>query len=276
MDLALTGMTCRLPARIEKTLNRLDGGTPPSTWRPRRPRLRLDPSVVSTDDLLAAVESIGYGGSAHAGTASETTRTSDVADCCCGDWLSQSLGVPVLVMSMVQRHSSELAVGIRARHAGGDMGCVPVPQDSVEERPHGRGNDGHVGVGQVLAAHGWSTYALFFTAAGDAGMKMSMSLDTDAACNAYLSGVGDRRPHPRRALLRARAKRRRWSAALSRPGATTARSSPNRANRWSIDRQPRPAIDSWPRPTDRHRWRGHRGASAVDAFADGRACRSMW
>lgn len=28
----------------------------------------------------------------------------------------------------------------------------------------------------VLAAYAWTTYALFFTAAGDAGMKMPMSL----------------------------------------------------------------------------------------------------
>ena len=118
----------------------------------------------------------------------------------------------------------------------------------------------------VLAAYGWSTYALFFTAAGDAGMKMSMSLVPSrgdphhlyfevASATVALILLGR--------YFEARAKRRAGGAlrALLRLGATTATVVlPDGRARRTADRRTsrRRPVRRVAGRADRHR-RGRRG-----------------
>ena len=68
VDLALTGMTCAsCAARIEKKLNRLDGVTATVNFATEKASVDYDPDVVEPDDLVAAVEAVGYGATVPAG-----------------------------------------------------------------------------------------------------------------------------------------------------------------------------------------------------------------
>ena len=62
LDLELTGMTCAACAnRIEKKLNRLDGVTATVNYATEKATVHFDAGHVSADQLVEAVESIGYG-----------------------------------------------------------------------------------------------------------------------------------------------------------------------------------------------------------------------
>jgi len=60
-DLPITGMTCgSCAARIERTLNRLPGVEATVNYATERARVTYDPGTVTPDDLVAAVEDVGY------------------------------------------------------------------------------------------------------------------------------------------------------------------------------------------------------------------------
>jgi copper chaperone CopZ len=60
-DLPITGMTCgSCAARIERTLNRLPGVEATVNYATERARVAYDPDTVTPDDLVAAVEDVGY------------------------------------------------------------------------------------------------------------------------------------------------------------------------------------------------------------------------
>src|SRR4051794_9070603 len=62
VDLVLTGMTCAsCAARIEKKLNRLDGVTATVNFATEKAAIDYDTSRASPDELVAAVEAVGYG-----------------------------------------------------------------------------------------------------------------------------------------------------------------------------------------------------------------------
>src|SRR6185295_8357485 len=70
IDLTLTGMSCAAcAARIEKKLNTLDSVTATVNYATEKAAVAFDPSVQSTDDLLVAVDSIGYGAELSSRTA---------------------------------------------------------------------------------------------------------------------------------------------------------------------------------------------------------------
>jgi P-type Cu+ transporter len=179
VDLALTGMSCAACAsRIEKTLNRLDGVNATVNFATEKASVAFDPAVVSTDDLRVAVESIGYGAELPS-TASHDDEDERRRRLLL--WrlvVAVALGVPVLVMSMVpaaqfrgwQWVALVLATPVTT------WAAAPFHRAAWKNARHAEATmDTLVSVG-VLAAYGWSAYALFFTAAGDAGMKMPMSL----------------------------------------------------------------------------------------------------
>ena len=233
VDLSLGGMTCAAcAARIETKLNRLDGVTATVNYATEKASVEFDPVVVSTDDLRAAVESIGYRANVVAAGAAAVDDDED-------DRRRRSLlrrlivaavlGVPVLVLSMVPaaqfRYWQWVAFVLATPVA--TWAAAPFHRVAWKNARQGEASmDTLVSVG-VLAAYGWSTYALFFTSAGDAGMAMSMSLvpsrnDTHhlyfevASATVALILVGR--------YFEARAKRRAGGAlrALLRLGATTA------------------------------------------------------
>jgi len=234
VDLSLTGMTCAAcAARIEKKLNRLDGVTASVNYATERAAVEFDPNVVSTGDLLSAVESIGYGATLPRDGTNEADND-DADDRRRRSLLrrlvaSTVLGVPVLVMSMVPaaqfRNWQWVALVLATPVA--TWAAAPFHRVAWRNAVQAEASmDTLVSVG-VLAAYGWSAYALFFTAAGDAGMKMPMSLvptrgDTQhlyfevASATVALILTGR--------YFEARAKRRAGGAlrALLRLGATTA------------------------------------------------------
>lgn len=61
VDLPISGMTCAsCAARIERKLNRLEGVEATVNYVSERASVDFDPSAVSTDDLAAVVERLGY------------------------------------------------------------------------------------------------------------------------------------------------------------------------------------------------------------------------
>ena len=183
VDLTLTGMTCAAcAARIEKKLNTLDGVTATVNFATEKAAVAFDPSVQSTDDLLAAVESIGYGAELPARTA-DYTEQDDADDRRRRALLRRLivatvLGLPVLVISMVpavQFRGWQWAAFALATPVA-TWAAAPFHRAALKNLRQAEASmDTLVSVG-VLAAYGWSAYALFFTEAGDAGMKMPMSL----------------------------------------------------------------------------------------------------
>jgi Cu+-exporting ATPase len=184
VDLVLTGMSCAAcAARIEKTLNTLDGVSATVNYATEKAAVDFDSGTTSPEELRAAIESIGYGAalpsSSSAGDAEredddERRRRALLRRLL----LAAVLGAPVLVMSMVPaaqfRYWQWVALVLATPVA--TWAAMPFHRAALANARHAEASmDTLVSVG-VLAAYGWSVYALFFTAAGDAGMKMSMSL----------------------------------------------------------------------------------------------------
>jgi Cu+-exporting ATPase len=181
-ELELTGMTCAAcAARIEKKLNRLDGVEASVNYALERAAVRYDPEQVDTATLIAAVESIGYG--AHeptpVGTPGEPTAEPDPLAALRQRLIGAVvLGLPVLVLSMVPalqfRNWQWLCFALAAPVA--TWAAWPFHRAAWKNLRQAEATmDTLVSVG-VGAAFLWSTYALFFTEAGDNGMTMPMAL----------------------------------------------------------------------------------------------------
>jgi Cu+-exporting ATPase len=183
VDLTLTGMTCAAcAARIEKKLNRIDGVTASVNYATEKASVTFDPMVVTTTELLAAVDSIGYS------AALPTTMAADAADADADELRRRSLlrrlivaaalGVPVLLLSMVpalQFRSWQWVALILATPVA-TWAALPFHRAAWRNARQAEASmDTLVSVG-VSAAYGWSVYALLFTDAGDLGMKMPMTL----------------------------------------------------------------------------------------------------
>jgi P-type Cu+ transporter len=236
VDLTLIGMSCAAcAARIEKTLNTLDGVTATVNYATEKAAVAFDPSVVSTDDLRAAVESIGYGAELPSPVSGADDDEHDGGDdrrrrALLRRFIVASvLGVPVLLISMISalqfRGWQWVAFALATPVA--TWAAAPFHVIAWRNARQAQASmDTLVSVG-VLAAYVWSTYALLFTTAGDLGMKMPMSLvpkrgETDhlyfevASVTVALILLGR--------YFEARAKRRAGGAlrALLRLGATSA------------------------------------------------------
>jgi Cu+-exporting ATPase len=184
VELAVGGMTCASCAmRIEKKLNRIEGVTATVNYATEAATVRA-PEGVTTDELIAAIESAGYTASVPrpvGGTAGDETGGDEV------DptrplrnrlLLSFVLSVPVVAMGMVpalqftnwQWLSLTLAAPVAL------WGAAPFHRAAWANVRHGSATmDTLISVG-VLAALGWSLYALFVGDAGMAGMTHAFSL----------------------------------------------------------------------------------------------------
>ena len=191
LDLELTGMTCASCAgRIEKKLNRLDGVTASVNYATEKASVSFDAAKVSTDQLVAAVESIGYGAIVPSDDPSDEPDPNEVrlADLRRRLVLATVLGVPVLLLSMVPAFQFRgwqwvclvLATPVAAWSA------LPFHRAAWKNLRQAEASmDTLVSVG-VIAAYGWSLYALLTTSAGDLGMKMPMSLSPARGENHHL------------------------------------------------------------------------------------------
>jgi Cu+-exporting ATPase len=184
VDLELSGMSCAAcAARIEKTLNTLDGVTATVNYATEKAAVDFDPGVTTVEDLRAAVESIGYGATVPGeGSDGDVERDGDDEGRRRALFrrlvVASVLGAPVLVLSMVPaaqfRNWQWVALVLATPVA--TWAALPFHRAALANARHAQASmDTLVSVG-VLAAYGWSVYAVLFTPAGDAGMQMSMSL----------------------------------------------------------------------------------------------------
>ena len=284
-------MTCAgCASRIEKTLNRLDGVNATVNLATEKASVAFDPDVVSADDLLAAVESIGYGAalpdSARRGRGRRRGRTPPAIVAATADRRRRARRAGAGDVDDPRRAVPELAMGcVRAGHAGGDVGGVPVPPDRVEERPPGGSVDGHPRVGRRSRGLRLEHLRVVLHRRRRRRHEDDDDVDTDPRRHppSVLRGrVGDRGPHPRRSLLRgARQASCRWRA--PRPAGTRRHDRHGRdrlrRTRRTADRRVacRRSLRRAARRTNRHRRRRHRrrlGSRCIAADRGERA-RSM-
>jgi Cu+-exporting ATPase len=194
VELAITGMTCASCAnRIERKLNKLDGVTASVNYATEKAKVTY-PGTVSTDDLLRTVEAAGY--AAALPTPPDTVApTEPERDPLLHRLLvSAVLSVPVVALAMVpawqftfwQWASLALAAPVVV------WGAWPFHRAAWTNLRHGATTmDTLVSVG-VLAAFGWSLWALFLGRAGEPGMThpFRITIDrTDGAGNIYLEAA---------------------------------------------------------------------------------------
>ena len=186
IELDVSGMTCAAcAARIEKKLNRLDGVTATVNYATEKASVAFASDALTADDLIETVRSIGY--DAHLPAAAAEPDAAGATEEPASAWddpllqrlvTAAVLGLPVLVLSMVSawqfRNWQWLAFALSLPVA--TWAAWPFHRSAWKNLRQGEATmDTLVSVG-VTAAFGWSTYALFFTPAGDNGMTMDMSL----------------------------------------------------------------------------------------------------
>ena len=179
VDLFIGGMTCASCAsRIERKLNRIEGVT--ATVNFATQKARVSTGSVTASKLIAAVEEAGY--------TAATPEPSPNSAALHGNHeppalrrrliISASLTLPVVALSMITglqfANWQWLALALAAPVAL--WGAWPFHRAAALNLRHGATTmDTLISVG-VLAAFGWSLYALFFGGAGQPGMHMTTSL----------------------------------------------------------------------------------------------------
>src|SRR3954468_23364384 len=107
LELPIDGMSCASCAnRVERSLNEVDGVVATVNYATERATVDFDPATVTPEQLVGAVEAVGYGAVIPAGNggapAGEAERAADSAASLRGRLaVSAALSVPVLLLSMV-------------------------------------------------------------------------------------------------------------------------------------------------------------------------------
>jgi Cu+-exporting ATPase len=190
VELRISGMTCAsCAARIEKRLNRMEGVTAAVNYATEKASVVFGEGV-TPDELVASVEAAGYtaalpeppaaagddqGADGERGAADDDGRLAALRQRLL---VSAVLSLPVLVLAMVpawqftnwQWLSLTLASPVVV------WGAAPFHRAAWANLRHGTATmDTLISVG-VLAAYGWSVYALFIGDAGMPGMVMNFDL----------------------------------------------------------------------------------------------------
>ena len=194
VELAIGGMTCAsCAARVEKKLSKLDGVSATVNFATGTARVSF-PAELSATDLVSVVEQAGYTAALPAppragepaGTAAEQDGAAETSALRQRLLVSSALAIPVVALAMIPalqfRNWQWACLALASPVAV--WGAWPFHRAAVVNARHGAATmDTLVSVG-VTAAYLWSVYALFFGAAGRAGMHMS------AAWLARGSGTG--------------------------------------------------------------------------------------
>ena len=193
VELDISGMTCASCAnRIERKLNKLDGVVASVNYATEKARVSY-PGTLTPDDLLRTVEQAGYAATlpqaAPEGTQEEQAHpTRGLRDRLL---VSLVLSVPVVAMAMSPALQVEYWQWLSLTLAAPVVvwGAWPFHRAAWTNLRHGATTmDTLVSVG-VLAAFGWSLYALFWGTAGTPGMTHPFELTverSDGAGNIYL------------------------------------------------------------------------------------------
>jgi P-type Cu+ transporter len=201
VELAITGMTCASCAnRIERKLNKLDGVTATVNYATEKAKVS-HPMSVSTEDLLRTVEQAGYAAALPAPARPAAGDGADTGDA--GPTrdplrdrlvISAVLSVPVVALAMVPAWQFDYWQWLSLTLAAPVVvwGAWPFHRAAWTNLRHGAATmDTLVSVG-VLAAFGWSLYALFLGTAGTTGMTHPFELTVDrgdGAGNIYLEAA---------------------------------------------------------------------------------------
>lgn len=181
VELELTGMTCASCAnRIERKLNKVPGVTAEVNYATEKAWVTFA-EPVTTDELIATVESAGYG--ARLPAVAEPDRAELEADPELRAMrqrllVSAALSVPVVVLAMVPAWQFDFWQWLSLTLAAPVVvwGAWPFHRAAWVNVRHGAATmDTLVSMG-VLAAFGWSVYALFLGDAGEPGMTHPFEL----------------------------------------------------------------------------------------------------
>jgi Cu+-exporting ATPase len=183
VDLQIRGMTCAsCAARIEKRLNKLDGVTATVNFATEQAHVTNEGGA-GTDELVAAVEAAGYSAvlvapMGLAATPSEKVESDPARLLRDRMLISALLTAPVLALAMIPALQFDnwqwLALTLTAPVVV--WGALPFHRAAWTNLRHGAATmDTLVSVG-VLAAFGWSLYALFLGDAGTPSMRMAFEL----------------------------------------------------------------------------------------------------
>ena len=184
VDLDITGMTCASCAtRVERKLNKLPGVAATVNFATEKARVHAE-SPVPVEELIAAVEQAGYGASVPAPPVTDATdeqatapRDAELVSLRQRLIVSTVLAVPVAVLSMIPALQFTYWQWLTLTLAAPVVvwGAWPFHRAAAINARHGAATmDTLISVG-VLAAFGWSLYALFFGGAGMPGMRMSVT-----------------------------------------------------------------------------------------------------
>jgi Cu+-exporting ATPase len=186
LSLRIEGMTCAAcAARVEKRLNRMDGVAASVNFATERAQVVL-PEGTTTDDVLAAVAAAGYRAVVPQ-PGPPAVALDDEADRQRARALhrrlfaSAVLGLPVVLLAMIPalqfRHWQWVSFALTLPIAV--WGAAPFHRAAWAAGRHGSATmDTLVSLG-VVAAFGWSCWALFVGDAGRAGMTMGVDLLPD-------------------------------------------------------------------------------------------------
>jgi Cu+-exporting ATPase len=184
--LDIGGMTCASCAtRIERKLNKLDGVEASVNYATEKARVHVE-SEVDAAALIAAVEAAGYTAVVPVPPRPAAVSTASVplddetASLKRRLTISAVLGIPVVILSMIPAlqftNWQWLALALASPVVV--WGALPFHRAAWVNARHGATTmDTLISVG-VIAAYGWSLYALFFGMAGMPGMRMSFSFIT--------------------------------------------------------------------------------------------------
>jgi P-type Cu+ transporter len=184
LELPIEGMTCASCAgRVEKSLNRLDGVEATVNFATERASVAFDPDRVGAEQLVEAVEGVGYSASLPALAADGEAQPppDPTADLRRRLVVAAALSLPVLLLSMVEplqfRNWQWLALYLATPVV---LWCGwPFHRAAWQNLRHGAATmDTLISLG-TLAAFGWSLVALFLLDAGTPGMTMPLDLVTD-------------------------------------------------------------------------------------------------
>ncbi|HYI33633.1 MAG TPA: heavy metal translocating P-type ATPase [Glaciibacter sp.] len=182
VDLDIGGMTCASCAtRIERKLNRLEGVT--ATVNYATEKARVQAQDVDADALIAAVAAAGYTATVPVprtpdGEQGEEPDDSDARLLRRRLLVSATLTVPVLALSMVPALQFDYWqwVALILATPVAVWGAWPFHRAAAINARHGAATmDTLISVG-VIAAFGWSLYALIVGTAGMPGMHMDFTL----------------------------------------------------------------------------------------------------
>jgi len=188
VDLVIGGMTCAsCAARVEKRLNKLAGVSATVNYATEQAKV-LATDGVTVDELIAQVESAGYTARPKASRSAQTAADTQAADEVDETrplrlrlLASALLSLPVILLAMVPALQFDFWQWLSLTLAAPVVtwGAWPFHRAAWLNLRHAAATmDTLISIG-VLAAFGWSLYALFLGDAGMPGMTHGFSLTAD-------------------------------------------------------------------------------------------------